>query len=208
MDAFPGFFLTFLGSAFLQEFYTGVCEDRSGIALVYDDHSIRGFVVGTAQPAGFYKRLIQKRWWKFSLASLQPVICKPFIIPRLLRALTLPAQVDRIHKNTGTLMSLAVMKNCQGRGIGKKLVSAFLEISQKRQIEVINLTTDAVDNSATNEFYLKMGFTCTRTFITPEGRLMNEYVFGGNDPENSRKPPHSGAGLPLFQRDCALLSKD
>jgi ribosomal protein S18 acetylase RimI-like enzyme len=76
----------------------------------------------------------------------------------------------------GTLMSLAVMRDSQGRGIGRQLVSAFLEISRKRQVDTVNLTTDVVDNDCANEFYRKMGFTCARAFATPEGRLMNEYI--------------------------------
>jgi ribosomal protein S18 acetylase RimI-like enzyme len=176
LDAFQGFFLTFLGSSFLKEFYNGVCEDPSGIALVYDDQGVAGFVAGTVQPSGFYKRLIQKRWWKFGLASLRPLIRKPSIVPRLLRALTLPADVSNLQSKTGTLMSLAVISGCQGRGIGKQLVSSFLEDSRKGGVGIVNLTTDAVDNDITNEFYLRMGFTCARTFATPEGRPMNEYV--------------------------------
>ncbi len=73
-------------------------------------------------------------------------------------------------------MSLAVMRNSNGKGVGKHLVAAFLEMSQKRQVEIVNLTTDAVGNDATNEFYQKMGFTLLKVFTTPEGRLMNEYV--------------------------------
>jgi ribosomal protein S18 acetylase RimI-like enzyme len=176
LDGFRGFFLTFLGPSFLREFYTGVCEDPSGIAVVYEDPAIVGFVVGTTEPAGFYKRLIQKRWWRFGLASLIPLIKKPYILPRLLRAFTLPAQSADAQLKTGTLMSLAVMRNSNGKGVGKQLVASFLETSQKRQVEIVNLTTDAVGNDATNEFYQKMGFTLVKVFATPEGRLMNEYV--------------------------------
>ena len=153
-------------------------KDQSGIAIVYEDDRVSGFVVGTVQPSGFYKRLIQKRWWKFGLASIRPVICKPSIIPRLLRAFTLPADLANAQTNTGTLMSLAVLRDCQGKGIGKQLVSAFLASCQKRQVEAVNLTTDANHNHAANELYINMGFTCARTFSTPEGRLMNEYVIG------------------------------
>lgn len=176
LNAFQGFFLTFLGPSFLREFYSSVCVDPSGIAVVYDDNSVIGFVVGTVQPAGFYRRLIQKRWWKFGLASLRPVLRKPSIIPRLLRAFAMPSDVSNAQPGTATLMSLAVMRNYQGQGIGKQLVSAFIECSRKRQIEVVNLTTDAAHNIETNEFYQRMGFRCSRAFTTPEGRLMNEYM--------------------------------
>jgi ribosomal protein S18 acetylase RimI-like enzyme len=176
MDAFHGFFLTFLGAAFLREFYMGVCEDPSGIAIVSDDNSIAGFVVGTVEPSGFYMRLIQKRWWRFAMASMRPVVEKPVIVPRLLRALTLPGKTASPGVKMGTLMSLGVSKEFHGNGIGKHLVSSFLENSRKRDVEVVNLTTDAVGNEATNEFYRKMGFTVVSVFETPEGRLMNEYA--------------------------------
>ena len=176
MDGFPGFFLTFLGPTFLREFYKGVCEDPSGIAIVYDDDPILGFVVGTVEPSGFYMRLIQKRWWRFAFASLKPTIQRPHIIPRLLRAFTLPGKTANFGPKTGMLLSLAVMQTCHGNGVGKKLVSSFLERSQKRNVEIVNLTTDAVGNDSTNEFYLKMGFTLVNVFETPEGRLMNEYA--------------------------------
>jgi ribosomal protein S18 acetylase RimI-like enzyme len=176
MDAFHGFFLTFLGPAFLREFYMGVCEDPSGIALVTDESSVAGFVVGTVEPSGFYKRLIQKRWWKFALASVRPVIEKPMIVPRLIRALNLPSKMAYPGVKMGTLMSLGVSKKFHGNGIGKHLVSSFLENSRKRDVEVVNLTTDAVGNESTNEFYQKMGFTVVSVFETPEGRLMNEYA--------------------------------
>jgi GNAT superfamily N-acetyltransferase len=175
-DGFQGFFLTFLGPAFLREFYAGVCEDPSGIAIVYDDDSVSGFVVGTVEPSGFYKRLIQKRWWKFGLASLKPVLIRPSIVPRLLRALTLPGKTANTQLRMGTLMSLAVMQGSNGKGIGKQLVTSFLENCQERQVEIVNLTTDALGNDSTNEFYRKMGFTISKVFVTPEGRLMNEYV--------------------------------
>jgi GNAT superfamily N-acetyltransferase len=129
------------------------------------------------EPSGFYKRLIQKRWWRFGLASLRPVISRPSIIPRLLRALTLPGKTANTQLRTGTLMSLAVMQKYHGNGVGSQLVSSFLENSRKRQVEIVNLTTDAVGNESTNEFYLRMGFTYVKSFVTPEGRLMNEYVF-------------------------------
>jgi ribosomal protein S18 acetylase RimI-like enzyme len=175
-DAFHGFFLTFLGPAFLREFYTGVCADPSGIAIVSGEGSIAGFVVGTTEPSGFYKRLIQKRWWKFALASVKPVIEKPVIVPRLLRALTLPSKTATPDVKMGTLMSLGVSKEFHGNGIGKYLVCSFLEKSRQRDVEIVNLLTDAIDNDSTNEFYRKMGFTLVKVFMTPEGRLMNEYA--------------------------------
>lgn len=189
LKSFPGFFLTFLGSSFLHELYSAILVDRDGIALVASDKSgINGFVAGTAQPKGFYRRLLQQRWWRFALASTVPALKRPAIIPRLLRAFAMPEQVTRQDKR-GTLMSIAVLPSYQGRHIGHALVNAFLEEALRRGLHQVDLTTDRDDNTAANRFYQKMGFVCERSYETPEGRAMNEYVIellaGATSPDDS-----------------------
>ena len=57
--AFPEFFLTFLGQAFLTRFYAAVVDDTACLSLVADDgSSILGFVVGPLHPAGFFRGLL------------------------------------------------------------------------------------------------------------------------------------------------------
>jgi ribosomal protein S18 acetylase RimI-like enzyme len=176
LRSFPGFFLTFLGSAFLAEFYSGILADRSGIALVAEiDRQIVGFVVGTSQPAGFYRRSLQRRWWRFALAAVLPAIKQPSIITRLLRALSMPEQATQ-QKGRGTLMSIAVLPEAQGEGIGQALVRAFLGEAGRCGLRQVDLTTDRDGNEATNRFYQNLGFVCERATVTPEGRAMNEYV--------------------------------
>ncbi|MBK9137235.1 MAG: hypothetical protein IPM17_00440 [Verrucomicrobia bacterium] len=54
--AFPGFFLTFLGSAFLAEFYGAFLREEQGIALVAVEqggHRVIGAVAGPLVPRGF-----------------------------------------------------------------------------------------------------------------------------------------------------------
>jgi hypothetical protein len=64
LHSFPDFFLTFLGPAFLRELYTATLEDDSGIGFVaLNGEDILGFVTGTAEPSGFYRRLLRQRWW-------------------------------------------------------------------------------------------------------------------------------------------------
>jgi ribosomal protein S18 acetylase RimI-like enzyme len=175
-QSFTGFFLTILGPAFLTELYKATLIDPSGISFVVECQSkISGFVVGTEQPAGFYKRLISQRWWRFALASIWPLVSCPTILPRLLRAFSSPATVTQIAKR-GTLMSIAVLPNTQGRGIGKTLVQAFLQEAVHRGLHQVDLTTDRDHNEIADHFYQKLGFVCMRSFTTPEGRIMNEYV--------------------------------
>jgi ribosomal protein S18 acetylase RimI-like enzyme len=176
LDSFRGFFLTFLGPAFLRELYVATLADSSGIGFVAEDgKGICGFVAGTAQPSGFYRRVLQSRWWRFALAAVLPVLKRPSIIPRLLRAFSMPEQATQ-HEGRGTLMSIAVLPEAQGNGIGQALVWAFLEEAAQRGLRQVDLTTDRDGNEATNRFYQDLGFVCERTFVTPEGRAMNEYI--------------------------------
>lgn len=175
LASFQGFFLTFLGPAFLLELYSGILADPAGIAFVAeDDGQIVGFVAGASESAGLYARLLRRRWWRFALASFLPVLRNPRIVPRLLRAFTMPKQA-RAAGSEGTLMSIAVLPERQGQGIGQALVQAFLAEAARRGLRRVNLTTDKVDNDAANLFYRRLGFVCVRHFTTPEGRQMNEY---------------------------------
>ena len=176
LSSFQGFFLTFLGRQFLSELYAGIVVDSTGIAFVYrEEDRVLGFIAGTSQPAGFYSHLLHRRWWRFALASLIPILKNPLIIPRLLRAFRKPQDVSN-QPDTGTLMSIAVTPEAQGRGLGQVLVKAFLEEAADRGLKHVDLTTDKNNNDSVNQFYQRMGFQCSRTFVTSEGREMNEYV--------------------------------
>lgn len=176
VKSFPNFFLTFLGPAFLRNLYSAILHDPDGIGYVATQNvEILGFVAGTAQPAGFYRRLLRRRWWHFAWSALPSAVRHPAIIPRLLRAFSMSAQVTQ-HAGRGTLMSIAVLPACHGSGIGQLLVSAFLDEAVRRGLQQVDLTTDRDNNEPANRFYQRMGFVCERSFVTPEGRAMNEYV--------------------------------
>lgn len=176
VHAFQGFFLTFLGLRFLNELYTAIVHDPSCIAFVAEeDDEVVGFASGTSAASGLYKRLIRQRIWRFGWAALGAFLRKPTILPRLLRALTLPSQKTTVP-NCGTLMSIAVLPELQRRGIGRLLVRSFLDGARQRRLEYINLTTDSLDNDGVNRFYERLGFRLARNYTTPEGREMNEYI--------------------------------
>lgn len=176
LKAFNGFFLTFLGPAFLLVLYRSILFDPSGISFIAEDHGqIVGFVAGTAEPNGFYHRLLKKHWWDFARASTNALFHKPSILWRLLRAFSLPNKELPAAK-CGTLMSIAVDPHYQNQGLGKKLIEDFLMNASEQGLEYINLTTDARNNDATNLFYCSLGFKFCSSYITQEGRAMNEYL--------------------------------
>ena len=175
-SSFPGFFLSFLGPRFLSLYYMAVCEAPEGIALVClgPDGEPAGFVAGSANPRGFYSRLLKRNWWKFSLASVGAIFRKPTIVAKIARGLTHPSR-NPVGNDVAGLYSIGVLPESQGTGAGKELVQAFLTEARNRGCRRVFLTTDRDGNEAVNAFYQKMGFRVENRFETPEGRAMNEY---------------------------------
>jgi colanic acid biosynthesis glycosyl transferase WcaI len=154
VDAFPGFFLTFLGAGFLRELYRGIVRDPAGIAFVAErDGVCTGFVAGSAEPAGLYKRLMRRRLVGFAFHAGIAFLRRPSVAPRLLRAFTRSSEAPA---------------SASGRA---EMISAV----RSRNGTAVFLTTDAVGNDSVNAFYTRLGFTMSRSFTTPEGRQMNEY---------------------------------
>lgn len=175
--AFPGFFLSFLGAAFLRELYRGILDDPTGRAFVAErpEGGVAGFVAGTLAPAGLYSRLLRRRAIRFALAAVPAVIRRPGIAPRLLRALTMPSR-GALPSGAAMLMSVAVDPGTQGGGHGRALVGAFMRAAGAGGATVVHLTTDRDGNEAVNAFYRSLGFALHRQYRTPEGRAMNEYA--------------------------------
>ena len=176
LQSFPGFFLSELGPKFLSRYYRAVCADQSGIALVGLDQTgrVAGFAAGTANPRGFYTRLLKKQWLKFAAASLSAVIKNPMIIHRLLKALNHPVE-NPAGQDVAGLYSIGTAPEAQGQGWGGKLVTEFLKEARGQGCRRVFLTTDRDGNDGVNRFYQKNGFTIKRQFVTPQGRRMNEY---------------------------------
>lgn len=174
--AFKGFFLTFLGPGFLYELYRFIIDDPSSIAIVAVDNvgKLLGFVAGTTSPHGFYSRAVRKRVMKFALASLPSFIKRPAILPRLFRAFgklgTSSANYDECE-----LMSIAVLPELNGHGLGSMLELSFSEEARSNGSKIIKLTTDSEMNDSVNQFYINRGYCLYKTFTTPENRRMNLY---------------------------------
>lgn len=174
--SFPGFFLTFLGADFLCLLYLEILKDKEGILLVADQAGAPGgFVAGVTRQSGFYGRLLRKRKWRFAAAAAGALLRRPSIAARLLRALKRPKEASEASAEA-CLMSIAVAPQAAGRGLGAALVRAFCDELRLRSVSRFCLTTDRDRNDEANGFYAKLGFVLSRTFTTPEGRRMNEYV--------------------------------
>jgi GNAT superfamily N-acetyltransferase len=178
LRAFPGFFLTFLGPRFLREFYGSFLVDPTGIAFVAAAEGggeVLGSVVGPLVPAGYFKRLLKRRWWAFCLASAAAVLRRPSVVRRLFRAVFYRGESPPGGARA-LLSSVSVAPEAQGQGVGRALVDAFAWEVRRRGGRGCFLTTDAEGNEADNRFYAVCGWRLESTFTRPDGRTMNRYV--------------------------------
>lgn len=178
MKAFPNFFLSFLGPKFLKEFYISFLKDRKGIGFVARQSrgDVKGIIVGPTDPNGYFKHLIKRRWWAFTLASVGALIRKPSIAIRLIRALRYSGDSPK-GPTRALLSSIAVNPNVQSKGVGSALVKRWMMEVQQRGAIGCSLTTDAEGNETVNRFYHSLGWRIDSSFNTPEGRRMHCYVY-------------------------------
>lgn len=177
MNAFPNFFLTFLGKGFLKQLYLSYYEDsNSNIIICEKGNKIVGFVAYSGDYSGFYKRILRKRFFQFSYYSFLALLKQPSILKRLLTAFKKSEDVKKDEAYV-ELASIAVDVNMQHCGVGKKLIDYLKQNVDFNCYSYINLETDAINNNSTNNFYKDNGFVLYRQYASYGERLMNEYRY-------------------------------
>lgn len=183
LAAFPEFFLSQLGERFLREFYNAFVDGPDAVTAVCLDQTggVLGVVVGTLRPAGFFSRLLWRRWYAFAWAAAALALRHPRHVPRLLRALAYRGQVP-IETSGALLSSICVAPHAQGLGVGTQLLRAFERRVDAEGVPAY-LVTDRVDNEDGNRFYRRNGWRLEGSYETSQGRAMNCYVH--DTPEES-----------------------
>lgn len=175
LKTFTGFFLTFLGKGFLNELYTGYMEhEKSGLLVAEENGKILGFLAYSEELGGLYKYLIKRKLIKFAWYSFWAFLRKPSSMMRLLRAFLKPKESVR-EENYIELASIGVLPEEKGKNIGTKLIERLQAMFDAERFMYIKLETDAENNESVNSFYIKNGFRLAESYVTNEGRKMNEY---------------------------------
>ncbi len=192
--AFPGEFLTLLGSGFLRTFYRFYIDDPDGICMMAIDRKnkrVVGLVAGGKPElrAAFMRRHI--------LRFISTSFCKFFIHCRVRHRLAehfvglLRKIVRKIHlvpqekyppapeDPSGTwsnLLSVCTHPDYRGCGVGKMLMEAFRIESSRRGYRTMRLSVHN-DNDAAIAMYKKSGWTPVLTI--PSGTYFKRPV--GNE---------------------------
>lgn len=179
IHAFPGFFLTSLGTSFLEELYRGFLAHPSGIFIVAREAGhIVGFAAGTSEPDVFFSDLRRRRRAAFVIKAIPAILRNPLpVCKKLLHAARYrgeaPAPVAR--SSCALLSSIGITEVCRGSGLAGKLIAAFEREAGLHGAGFVYLTTDVHDNDRVNKFYVANGYTAVSQFLQSGKREMFRY---------------------------------
>lgn len=178
LAAFPGFFLTMLGPAFLRLLYRGFINNQDGVCFIAENKGgIIGFVAGTINPEDFFANMLRRYWWAFTLASMPALLRSPiFFGKRLVRAVWYRGDMPKSSKRGALLSSIAVTPEASRSGVGKRLIEKFCQEIMNAGEDYVYLTTDQAENESVNTFYKKQGFYIESSFEKSPGRWMYRYI--------------------------------
>lgn len=176
--AFEDFFLTSLGEAFLELYYSTYI--KSGLGVVYcaeKDDELVGFSACSYVSRGFNLKLIKQNLVKYGLESLRLLLNRPEAIIRLVKNLNKNGNGNKI-KDSGDyaeLYSIAVRPTYQGEGIGRLLLDAT-ELDVRDHNPRLSLTTDYYENEKTLAFYRSLGYEVMYDFVAYPHRRMYRMI--------------------------------
>lgn len=172
--AFENFFLTSLGTKFLELYYkTFITSENSVFLCAEKDNEVVGYSACAYQSRGFYSSLIKKHLFRYGIEAIRLIFTKPKALLRLMRNLDKetkdPSIVD--EGQYAELFFIAVSPKCQGEGVGRRLLTETEE-DVIRHTEKISLTTDFYNNDKTIAFYHALGYEGFYDFVTYPDRRM------------------------------------
>lgn len=172
-SAFKGFFLTELGSNFLQLYYSSYFKEPSAVLLVAEkDGEIVGFSSATSLSAGFNTRLVKNEFFRYALRGCMVALTKPKALVNLAKNWSHrdPSVLD--NGDYAELMSIAVSPYAQGGGIGKLLIQETEEVMRSLNASRFSLTTDYFNNESTITFYKRCNYEVMYEYTAYPNRKM------------------------------------
>jgi ribosomal protein S18 acetylase RimI-like enzyme len=173
LKAFPNFFLSSLGYNFLKIFYSTIIKnDNSILKGIFEDNELVAFAIGSKKSNFFYSNLLINNFFEFGFVLAPILITSPIKIVRLIKSFV-SFNGNKDESSNAILLSIGVDPDKQGQGLGKIVLKEF-ENDAFYFNDTIILTTDKLNNSNVNSFYLSNGYILLKTFYQGN-RPMNCY---------------------------------
>lgn len=151
-----------------------------------------GFVAYSSDIQGLYSLMLKKHFLRLGWFALGAFIRKPKIFIKLLGSYKILKNA-RVTKKKEThikeeinlnndkkqvhIMSIAVTPNCKSHGVGTELINHLKANIDASEYSGIILSTEAENNEAANNFYIKNGFVVINQYVLQDGRTNNQYFW-------------------------------
>lgn len=158
-------------------YYKSVCRDPFGLMLgCFEQDKLLGFCAASTLSGNFNTGLVVKNFFEFLRVGFILLLSRPAALLRLLLNFSKTDKKAADTEEFAELLSIAVLKDHQGEGIGQKLLTELETRLREEGIERLSLTTDYHNNERAIGFYKSMGYRVHSDFITYPRRRMYRMV--------------------------------
>lgn len=116
--------LVLMGPRFMRDFYYTALPEAGFIsgAVAYVDGQAAGFIVATADPAGFMAKALRAHWWRAAWSMFVSVVRHPSRLLAMKEAYEIQSnvQAEEYGEHVGELLSFGVLPQFRSRGFLKE----------------------------------------------------------------------------------------
>jgi ribosomal protein S18 acetylase RimI-like enzyme len=138
-----------------------------GLSAISTDGKVLGWAIGSPKPAELNARLRQPFAW-FANQMIRLATTRPIVFLELLSSVFSASDANQLQSMQIELTYIGVDPGVQGNGMGKAILTGFIDAARKAGYASIVLSVE-IDNLPATALYIKSGFHITKTFS--EGRF-------------------------------------
>lgn len=178
-----GGFLSSLSPAFLKRFYLALIESPASFCVITKENGqVVGFVAGTTNLNAFYQYFLSHYFFQSFFILLPNIFFPPQRDPakavtsfkKIIETLLYPSKEQSLPK--AELLTIAIIKEFQGKGVGGLLLEPFIVEMKKRNVDAFKVVVGESLPQAI-AFYEKNGFTFVKNVNIHSNAISRVYVY-------------------------------
>lgn len=159
--ALAGDFLPSLGQNFLQVFFRTAIKMPGTIAIVIENKTVAGFLLGCIDSHSFFYDVLRRATPQLAVAVILPILKKPALLFKAIETFMYPKREASAVK--AELLIIAMDADHRHQGGGRILVEQLDREFLDRSVHEYKLTV-LQENANANRFYQNLGFKKAGTF--------------------------------------------
>jgi len=156
--------LSDLGLPMVQRYYQSAQTDPDviGLSAISERGDMLGWAMGSPHPDKINAALRSPFAW-FLIQMSRVALTRPLVAWQLMSTVLSSSSQAALKTGEIELTYIGVSSTQRGKGVGKKLLHAFIEASRSHGYHSVILSVET-DNAPAISLYQKEGFKVTRTF--------------------------------------------